>query len=152
MSSGVERWDVEADVVVLGTGASGLVAAIAAHDAGAKVVLLERAALVGGTTATSGGIAWVPNNPHQAQAGIEDSREKALEYLGSLSLGVMDMDLAAAFVDRGPEMLRHLEAHTPLRFHIATGYPDYHPEHPGGLPGGGRSLDPDLFPFAELGE
>ena len=146
------NWDLEVDVAVLGTGAAGLVAAIAAADAGAEVALFERSSLIGGTSATSGGIAWVPNNPHQARHGVVDSQEKALEYLASLSLGVMDMALAAAFVERGSEMIAYLEAHTPLRFHLAAGYPDYHPEHPGGLPGGGRSLDPDLFAFAELGE
>ncbi len=147
-----EKWNLEVDVLVLGSGASGLVAAIAAADSGASVAVLERADLIGGTSATSGGILWVPNNPHQAQHGVQDSRETALAYLGSLSLGVMDMELAAAFIDRGPEMIRFLEAHTPLHFHLAEGYPDYHAEHPGGLPQGGRSLDPDLFAFAELGE
>jgi 3-oxosteroid 1-dehydrogenase len=115
------------------------------------VVVLEKAAKVGGTSATSGGIAWIPNNPHQAAHGIKDSREAALAYLESLSLGVMDGELAATFIDRGPEMVRYLEEHSPLRFHLAEGYPDYHPENPGGLAMGGRSLDPDLFPFSELG-
>ena len=151
MTSAIQ-WDVEVDVAVLGSGASGLVAALAAADAGASVAVLERSDRVGGTSAISGGIAWVPNNPHQARLGIDDSREKALAYLGSLSLGVMDMDLAATFVDRGPEMVRFLEERTPVRFHIAEGYPDYHPERPGGLPGGGRSLDPDLFAFEQLGD
>ena len=144
-------WDFEADVIVLGSGGAGLTAAISARDEGAEVVLLERADLIGGTTATSGGILWVPNNPGMAELGISDSREEALEYLESLSLGVMDMNLAAAFVDNAPEMVRYLEARTPLKFHVAEGYPDYHPENPGGKPEGGRSLDPDLFPFTRLG-
>ena len=147
-----ERWDLEVDVAVLGSGASGLVAALAAADAGASVAVLERSDKVGGTSAISGGIAWVPNNPLQARLGIEDSREKALTYLESLSLGVMDMDLATTFVERGPEMVRFLDERTPVHFHIAEGYPDYHPERPGGMPGGGRSLDPDLFPFSQLGD
>ena len=147
-----ERWDLEVDVAVLGSGASGLVAALAAADAGASVAVLERSEKVGGTSAISGGIAWVPNNPHQARLGIEDSREKALTYLESLSLGVMDMELAATFVTRGPEMVRFLDERTPVHFHIAEGYPDYHPERPGGMPDGGRSLDPDLFAFSQLGD
>lgn len=147
-----ERWDLEVDVAVLGSGASGLVAALAAADAGASVAVLERSDKVGGTSAISGGIAWVPNNPLQARLGIEDSREKALTYLESLSLGVIDMDLATTFVTRGPEMVRFLDERTPLHFHIAEGYPDYHPERPGGMPGGGRSLDPDLFAFSQLGD
>ena len=144
-------WDLEVDVAVLGSGGAALTAAIAAADGGASTVVLERADFVGGTTAISGGICWVPNNHHQAALGIQDSRDDALAYLSSLSLGVMDMELATAFIDNGPVMVRYLEENTPLKFHIAIGYPDYHPENPGGKPGGGRSLDPDLFSFKELG-
>jgi succinate dehydrogenase/fumarate reductase flavoprotein subunit len=139
------------DVVVLGTGASGLVAAIAAAEAGASVGLYERSDLVGGTTSMSGGIVWVPNNHHSRAAGLEDSREDALTYLGALSGGHLDSDLAAAFVDTGPEAIEWLEEHTPCRFFVVDGYPDYHPEHPGGKPGGGRSLDNEVFSFDELG-
>jgi succinate dehydrogenase/fumarate reductase flavoprotein subunit len=144
-------WDLEVDVAVLGSGGAALAAAVTAADGGAATVVLERADLVGGTSATSGGICWIPNNHHQAALGIQDSREDALAYLSSLSLGVMDMELATAFIDNGPAAIRYLEENTPLKFHIAIGYPDYHPENPGGKPAGGRSLDPDLFSFKELG-
>lgn len=140
------------DVVVLGTGAAGMTAAIAAADDGARVGLFEKSDLVGGTTAMSGGIIWMPNNHLQEAAGVEDSREAALAYLESLSLGQIDSDMAATLVDEGPEAIRWVEENTPCAFHIVEGYPDYHPEHPGGLPGGGRSLDNALFPFPELGE
>jgi succinate dehydrogenase/fumarate reductase flavoprotein subunit len=139
------------DVVVLGTGAAGLVAAATAAHEGASVGLFEKSDMVGGTTAMSGGIIWMPNNHLQEAAGVVDSRQMALEYLDSLSLGQIDSDMAAAFVDQGPEAVRWVEEHTPCQFHIVEGYPDYHPEHPGGLPGGGRSLDNALFPFPELG-
>jgi succinate dehydrogenase/fumarate reductase flavoprotein subunit len=146
------HFDLDTDVLVLGSGACGLTAAVAAADAGVRVTLLERSDLIGGTSAVSGGIVWVPNNHLEPAAGIADSRAQALAYLESLSLGVMDMELATAFVDRAPEMIRFLEARTQLRFHIAQNYPDYHPERPGGMPGGGRSLDPDMFSFDTLGE
>jgi succinate dehydrogenase/fumarate reductase flavoprotein subunit len=139
------------DVVVLGTGAAGLVAALAAHDRGADVGLYEKGAVVGGTTALSGGIVWIPNNHHAAAAGLSDSREDALAYLDSLSLGAIDPALATALIDTGPEVVRWLEATTPLRLRVVKGYPDYHPEHPGGKPGGGRSLDPELFDYVALG-
>ena len=139
------------DVVVLGTGAAGLVAALAAHDQGADVGLYEKGAVVGGTTALSGGIVWIPNNHHAAAAGLSDSRDDALAYLDSLSLGAIDPALAAALIDTGPEVVRWLEATTPLRLRVVKGYPDYHPEHPGGKPRGGRSLDPDLFDYVALG-
>ena len=142
----------EYDVVVLGTGAAGLVAAAAAADAGASVGVFEKADRVGGTTALSGGTTWIPVNPHQQAAGVRDSREEALAYLESLSHGMIDPRLAAVLVDTGPEVVRWLEKATPVRFHLVPGLPDYHPEHPGGKPRGGRSLDPDLFCFRELGE
>ena len=115
------------DVVVLGTGAAGLVAAAVAADEGARVGLFEKSDLIGGTTAMSGGIIWMPNNHLQVEAGVEDSREGALAYLESLSLGQIDSDMAATFVDQGPQAVRWLEDHTPCAFHIVDGYPDYHP-------------------------
>ncbi|MGI9622336.1 MAG: FAD-dependent oxidoreductase [Acidimicrobiales bacterium] len=140
------------DVVVLGTGAAGLVAAIAAADEGASVGVYERSDVIGGTTAMSGGVIWMPNNHHQEASGVEDSRERALAYLDALSLGHIDSDIAATFVDNGPATIEYLEHNTPCQFRLIEGYPDYHPEHPGGLPGGGRSLDNELFGFNELGE
>jgi 3-oxosteroid 1-dehydrogenase len=140
------------DVVVLGTGAAGLTAALAAHDHGARVGLFEKADQVGGTTAWSGGMVWIPNNPHMAELGLADSREQALTYLGSLSQGMIADDLAAAYVDAGPELVDWLEAKTPVRLDIIRDFPDYHPEHPGAMPGGGRSLEAPLFAFDELGE
>lgn len=146
-----ERWDLEIDVAVLGSGASATTAAILAADSGVEVALLERAEFVGGTTAISGGVLWLPNNHHMAEAGIEDSREDALAYLNSLSLGMMDGELVETLIDTGPEMLHYMEENTPVSLHVFEGYPDYHPENPGGKPEGGRSLDNDLFPFEELG-
>ena len=146
-----ERWDIETDVVVLGSGAGAATAAVVASDGGAEVALLERAETVGGTSALSGGVLWIPNNHHMAEAGIPDSREDVLAYLDSLSLGAMDPELVAAFIDTGPEMVRYLEKNTPLSMHALPGHPDYHPENPGGKPEGGRSLDNDLFSFEELG-
>lgn len=139
------------DVVVLGTGAAGLTAAIAAHDAGARVAAFEKADKVGGTSAWSGGMVWIPGNRHMAELGLPDSREDVLTYLMSMSHGLIDADLAAAFVDAGPSVLEHLEEHTPARFQVIKDFPDYHPEHPGAARRGGRSLECPLFPFADLG-
>jgi 3-oxosteroid 1-dehydrogenase len=139
------------DVVVLGTGAAALAAAIRASDGGAHVGLFEKADAVGGTSAWSGGMVWIPVNPHMAELGIEDSREEALLYLNSLSHGLIDTDLAAALIDAGPEMVTWFEANTPVKFQIIKDFPDYHPEHPGAKPGGGRSLECPLYPFADLG-
>jgi 3-oxosteroid 1-dehydrogenase len=140
------------DLVVLGTGAAGLTAAVTAAGHGLSVAVFEKADRVGGTTAWSGGMVWIPCNPHMAEVGAQDSREEALRYLESLSHDLIDPDLAAAFVDTGPEMVRWLEANTPVAFRVVEGFPDYHPEHPGGRPHGGRSLECTLYPFGELGE
>jgi succinate dehydrogenase/fumarate reductase flavoprotein subunit len=140
------------DVAVLGSGASGLAAALAAHGHGASVVVFEKGLQLGGTSAWSGGMIWIPNNPHMQAAGIEDSREEALTYLTSLSHDLIDPALAEAFVDHGPEMVRWMEANTPAQFQLVPEFPDYHPEFPGGKPGGGRSLECPLFSYDELGE
>lgn len=139
------------DVVVLGSGAAGLTAALAAAEAGADVALFEKGAVLGGATAISGGVPWVPLNHHQDEAGIEDSREEALTYLASLSLDRMDPAMAEAFVDNSRATVQWLEDTTELRFTLLPNYPDYHPENPGGKPNGGRSLDPGLFSYASLG-
>lgn len=140
------------DVVVLGSGAAGLTAALAAVQSGARVGIFEKAELLGGSTAISGGVPWMPLNHHQDEEGIADSREEVLTYLASLSLDRMDPEMAAAFVDGSRETCQWLEDTTELRFSIMPKYPDYHPEHPGGKPDGGRSMDPNLFSYKKLGD
>src|SRR5262245_10925381 len=139
------------DVVVLGTGAAGLTAAIAASEGGARVGLFEKADKVGGTTAWSGGQVWIPNNPHMADVGVKDSRDNAITYIMSLSRDMIDRRLVEAYVDAGPEMVALLEAKTPVQFYAVPGMPDYHPEFPGGSPGGGRTIECPIYPFDELG-
>ncbi len=139
------------DVVVLGTGAAGLVAAVAAAEHGASVGLFEKADRVGGTMAISGGGCWVPCSAQMAASGITDSRDDALRYLASLSFGHIRPGFAEAFIDDGPRVFQWLQSAAGLRMKIVSGYPDYHPERPGGKPGGGRTLEPELFSFRQLG-
>jgi succinate dehydrogenase/fumarate reductase flavoprotein subunit len=146
------RWDLQADVVVLGTGAAGLSAAVSAHAGGATVMVFEKAEQVGGTTAWSGGQVWIPNNPHMADVGVTDSREQAITYIMSLSRGLLEPRLVEAYVDAGPKMVSFFEANTPVQFYAVAGMPDYHPEFPGGSPTGGRTLECPIYPFDELGE
>lgn len=143
------EWTSEVDVVVLGTGGAGLVAALTAATNGARVAVYEKAPTVGGTTAVSGGITWIP--AHDRLPGAELSVQDALKYLEAQSLGAMDRDLVETFVRTGPAMLDYLEQHSDLRFEIAEGFPDYKPELPGGRPGGGRSLNATPFDLATLG-
>lgn len=142
---------METDVIVLGSGASALTAALAAKGHGCNVMVFEKADKIGGTSAWSGGMIWVPNNPHMIAAGIKDSREEALSYLQSLSHDLIRPDLAESFVDHGPEMVSWLEENTSVKFQLVADFPDYHPEHPGGKPTGGRSLECPLISFDDLG-
>ena len=143
-------WDHEVDVVVLGSGGAGLTAALTAAVAGASVEVFEKAPTVGGTTAVSGGVVWIP--AHNRSPGGELTVADALQYLRAQSLGAMDDALVETFVRTGPAMLDFVEAHSNLRFEIATGFPDYRPELPGGQPAGGRSLIPAPFDLDQLGE
>jgi 3-oxosteroid 1-dehydrogenase len=143
-------WDRETDVVVLGSGGAGLTAALTAAVHGASVQVYEKAATVGGTTAVSGGIVWIP--AHDRSPDGELPVDDALEYLQAQSLGAMDDELVETFVRTGPKMLDFVEAHSDLRFEIAEGFPDYKPELPGGQSSGGRSLNAVPFDLAKLGE
>jgi len=138
----------ETDVVVIGSGGAGLTAAILAHDNGARVLVIERSDKVGGTTAVSGGGLWVPMNHYMTDP---DSREAALTYCKRLTAGRADDALVETFVDTAHEMARYLEEKTPVRF-VPTSMPDYQPELPGGRPQGGRTLDQEFYPRAELGD
>ncbi|HTN80867.1 MAG TPA: FAD-dependent oxidoreductase [Acidimicrobiales bacterium] len=140
------------DIIVVGTGAAGLTAAVVAAERGARVTVVEKAPLVGGTAAWSGGQVWIPNNPHMREAGISDDRERAITYVMSLSRDMLERELIEAYVDAGPEMVSMLEATTPVQFYAVPGMPDYHPEFPGGSPDGGRTIECPLFPFDELGD
>jgi succinate dehydrogenase/fumarate reductase flavoprotein subunit len=143
-------WDRQVDVVVLGSGGAGLTAALTAAASGASVEVFEKAPTVGGTTAVSGGVVWIP--AHNRSPDGELTPADALRYLRAQSLGSMDDELVETFVRTGPAMLDFVEAHSGLRFEIATGFPDYRPELPGGQPAGGRSLSAAPYDLAQLGE
>ena len=147
------KWDIEADVVILGSGGAAMTAAITAHDFGARdVVILEKTGMVGGTTAMSGGMLWIPNNHHQIDAGIAEDEDDIVSYLDSLSPGALDPETLGAFMEGGPAMIRYLADSTPVSLHVFTEFPDYQPYMPGAKPDGGRSLDNKAFPFEQLGK
>ena len=136
-----------ADVIVVGSGAAALASALAAHDAGATVAVLERADVVGGTTAVSGGGVWMPRN-HVSGEG--DTREEALAYMSALTKGRASPDLLAGYVDDGPAIVAGLEQRTGARFQSIT-WPDYHPEMDGARTTG-RMIEPALFDTNRLGD
>jgi 3-oxosteroid 1-dehydrogenase len=143
-------WDHEVDVVVLGSGAAALTAALTAAVADASVEVFEKAPTVGGTTAVSGGIVWIP--AHNRSPDGELTVAGALQYLRAQSLDSMDDALVETFVRTGPAMLDFVETHSRLRFEIAEGFPDYRPELPGGQPTGGRSLSAAPYDLSQLGD
>ena len=141
----------EFDVVVLGTGAAGLTAAITAHEGGATVAVFEKADLVGGTTAWSGGQVWIPNNPHMGDVGVTDSRDKALTYIMSLSRRHARAPSGGGLRGRGAGDGRAAGGQDPgAVLRRVPGMPDYHPEFPGGSPEGGRTLECPIYPFDDL--
>jgi succinate dehydrogenase/fumarate reductase flavoprotein subunit len=143
-----ESWDRVVDVVVVGSGSAALTAATLAHDGGSEVLVLEKAGMLGGTTAVSGGVAWLPGNHLGEAAGFPDSRDDALAYLRRLAAGrEHDPALLEVFVDTAPEVLRYLEDHTPVRMQVVPNFPDYY--FPYDIPGkrpGGRSVEPVPYP------
>jgi 3-oxosteroid 1-dehydrogenase len=138
---------VNADVVIVGTGAAALAAALAAHDAGATVFVVERSDSVGGTTAVSGGGVWMPGN-HVSGAG--DSREQAATYMTALSRGRATHEHIARFLDEGPGIVAGLEQRSGVRFAPMT-WPDYHPEMEGAR-ANGRMIEPALYDSSRLGD
>ena len=141
------------DVVVVGSGAGGLTAAIAARDAGSEVIVLESTDKVGGSTAKSGGGFWIPNNPYMKACGVNDSYEAALTYMNEIipeKGPASSRELRETYLKTGPEMLKWLEGLGFKAVH-AYGYPDYYPEQPGGCPEG-RCLESELFDPRLLGK
>lgn len=138
------------DLVVVGSGAAGLSAALTAHHLGLSVVVLEKTQHFGGSTAVSGGATWIPNNPHQVAAGKAEPPEQALDYLRAEVGNHANPALWDAFLAAGPRMVAFMEAHTLLKFGMRTLAPDYHPDQPGGALGF-RVLDPQDFDGRALG-
>ena len=152
-----QQWDELADVIVVGSGGAALTAALSAADSGADVLVLEKEDVLGGTTGVSGGVLWVPNNDHLAEAGLTDTRDDALSYIRRIADGrALDDSLIEVFVDTAPEMLRYLEAKTPLRMQLVTNLPDYYVAIRDRIPGCqpfSRSVEPVPYPARdELGE
>ncbi len=138
-------------MLVVGSGGGGMTAALVAKDHGAEVILIEKGAFYGGTTAMSGGGIWVPNNHLMKKAGLQDSPEEALTYLRAITEGKVSEERLRAYVNAGPEMIRYLEMHSHVRFQVVPGYSDYYPSIPGSKPGGGRTLEAVPFNARNLG-
>lgn len=133
------------DVIVIGSGAAGMTAALRAKDLGLDVLIVEKAHKYGGTSATSGGVAWIPNH---GLGGSTDTREETLKYIDSVVEGPLQRDRLEAYVDTGSAMLRYLGAQG-LHF-MPMPWPDYFSENPGAR--ADRSLVMPMYDGRALGE
>ncbi len=146
--------DEEFDFVIVGSGAGSMVAALYLRDRGLKVLLLEKTEMVGGSTARSGGIMWIPNNPFMVRDGVEDSYDKAHTYLEAVSANQGDAPAATPerrrrFLEEGPRMLDFLLSKG-IELDRSRYWPDYYDECPGGS-APGRTVYARPFNVRELG-
>lgn len=146
---GAPPWDWEVDLLVFGSGAGGMMAALVAAHEGLEVLLCEKTAHVGGTTAQSGGTLWIPANPLAADAGIADTLADAQTYLSGEAGADDPRGLRAAFLESGPQAVQFLRTATDVRLSAYGKHPDYHPDAPGATLRG-RALAPVAFDGREL--
>ncbi|GAB3103942.1 FAD-dependent oxidoreductase [Aestuariicella hydrocarbonica] len=135
------------DVIVVGSGAGGMTAALRAFDQGLSVLLIEKSELYGGTSAMSGGGIWIPN--HGKPSSVQDCYDEAFTYMRGLVEPCVSDERIHTYLTKAPVMLRYLEAHTHARFDPQDSYCDYYPDRPGGK-SGGRTLDPAPYDGALL--
>jgi 3-oxosteroid 1-dehydrogenase len=133
------------DVIVVGSGSAGAMAALRAAQLGLSVLIIEKAHKYGGTSATSGGVLWIPNH---GLTNNGDSREQALQYLNKLVSGPIQRERLEAFVEQGPEMVRFMQS-LGIQLIQAT-WPDYFPDVPGAR--SDRSIICPTFDGRQLGE
>jgi succinate dehydrogenase/fumarate reductase flavoprotein subunit len=141
----------DCDLLVIGAGAGGMAAAITAKLHGLDVLVVEKEAVYGGTTARSGGWLWIPANPLAAREGIADSAAQARTYLQHEAGNHFDAERVDAFLENGPRMVDFFESKTAVKFVLGPQFSDYHPDAPGAL-AGGRSICAEPFDGNQLGE
>ncbi len=147
------QWDHSVDLLIAGSGGGGMAAALAALDSGIEPLVLEKQALVGGSTGLSGGMVWLPNNPLMRADGIADSHEDGLAYFDDV---VGDIGAASSparretFLTAGYEMINFL-TRKGVRFVRCPGWSDYYPNHKGGNESG-RAIECVPFDAAALGD
>lgn len=149
----MQQWDETVDFVIVGSGGGGLASAVSARHRGLSALVIEKMPLVGGSTAMSGGVMWLPANPLMAEAGIPDSVESGLEYFAATvgEVGpVSTEERRRAYIEGGSELVTLLRDKG-MSFERADGYSDYYSDSPGGNDRG-RSIEPKAFDAKRLGE
>jgi 3-oxosteroid 1-dehydrogenase len=147
--AGLPVSDTTVDLLVIGSG-TGMAAALAAAERGLKVLIVEKSAYVGGSTARSGGALWLPASPVLDENGAGDTMARAGTYLESVVAGTAPPQRSTAFLAHLAETVEMLRRTTPLRFMWAREYSDYHPEQPGGM-AAGRTCECKPFNTSVLG-
>jgi 3-oxosteroid 1-dehydrogenase len=141
----------EYDVIVAGSGAGGMTAALCARQMGLRSIVLEKADVYGGTTAVSGGGIWIPCNDQMSAVGFSDSEADALSYLKLLTAGEVPQAKLEAYIRGAREMVRFMDKELGVHFRVVPKYPDYYPDKPGGKDGA-RSMQPAVVDAAALGD
>mgnify|MGYP001766259797 FL=1 len=144
-------WDKEVDVLVVGSGAGGMLSALVAAKNHADVLIVEKEKLWGGTSATSGAGIWIPASDQAAAAGFHDNVDDAFKYVRALSADNVPDENIRAYVENASKMLRWMGSNTEIEYH-AFPYPDYHAENPGGSPTGYRTHMPLPLDGKQLGD
>jgi 3-oxosteroid 1-dehydrogenase len=148
--AGLPVADTAVDLLVVGSG-TGMTAALAAHELGLSVLIVEKSSYVGGSTARSGGALWLPASPVLREAGADDTADRAATYLDSVVAGSAPRQRSAAFLTHLSATVELLRRTTPLRLFWARDYSDYHPEEPGGS-AAGRTCECRPLDTSILGE
>ena len=142
--------NIECDVLVAGSGAAGLSAAVTAAHQGARVILVEKAPVFGGTSCFSAGLVWIPGSRQARAAGIQDDSGAALQYLRGEGEPFLDEPKAQAYVQQAADIFAWFEDHTHVSYHLSPLWPDYH-QGVEGASRGGRSLGANPFDARRLG-
>jgi 3-oxosteroid 1-dehydrogenase len=146
------QWDRSVDLVIAGSGGGGMVAGLAALDCGLEPLIVEKQALIGGSTGLSGGIVWLPNNPLMRAEGVADSHEDGLAYLADVvgDIGAPSSpERREMFLTAGYEMIDFL-IRKGVRLVRCAGWSDYYPNHKGGN-AAGRAVEGIPYNAAKLG-
>lgn len=139
------------DVLCVGAGLGGLVAALTAHELGFRAMVSEKTSKLGGVTATSAGQIWVPGNHLQSAAGVQDSWQLGAEHITAVGAGTADRERLDALLQRAPRVAQFLEAATSMRWRLISCADYYAGVAPYGLTFG-RYLEANATSVADLGQ
>ena len=147
------NWDHSVDVVIVGSGNSALTNALCNYEMGTRdVLVIEKTAQYGGTSAIGGGGVWIPCNHYAMEAGAQDTLDDAMTYLeNTIPEGAVPREMLQALLENGPKMLKFLADRTQAKYISLGEYPDYYSDQPGARLGH-RSVEPEPLDITELSQ